>query len=96
MPPFFLHWKRAARHILLQYALKREESLRVVEVAKGTVVETLFTAEGSLGDRTSARMEENGAFVLELAMTTGFDQTETSMVLWAAPNAASTKGSYGR
>ncbi|CAN0546669.1 unnamed protein product [Ectocarpus sp. 12 AP-2014] len=41
-------------------------------------------------------MQENGAFVLELRMITGFDHTETRVVLWTAPNTDSGKGGYAR
>lgn len=60
------------------------------------MVDTLFEAEGTLDSRTSAHMEENGAFVLDLTMITGFDQAETQVVLWTAPNTESRKGGYAR
>lgn len=60
------------------------------------MVDTLFEAEGTLGSNAHAHMEENGAFVLELRMITGFDHTETRVVLWTAPNTDSGKGGYAR
>ena len=60
------------------------------------VVETLFEAEGTLGKRTRAHITATGAFVLDLTMTTGFDQTETTVVLWTAPETEGQKGTYAR
>lgn len=72
------------------------ESLRVVNVDSGAVLATLFEAEGTLGGGASARMGEDGAFILELRMITGFDRAETRVVLWSAPNTDSGKGGYSR
>ena len=72
------------------------ESLRVVNVDSGAVLATLFEAEGTLGGGASARMGEDGAFILELRMITGFDRAETRVVLWSASNTDSGKGGYSR
>lgn len=61
------------------------------------VVETLFQCDGTLGSGSSAHMDAaTGAFVLDFTMTTGFDHTETKMVLWTAPKTEGNKGSYAR
>ncbi|CAN0454989.1 unnamed protein product, partial [Ectocarpus sp. 8 AP-2014] len=52
------------------------KALRVVKTSTGAVAATLFEAEGTLGSSASAHMEENGSFVLDLTMITGFDRTE--------------------
>lgn len=70
--------------------------MRVVDVEKRAVTQTIFEAEGTLGSSASARMEENGAFVLELILITGFDRTETRLILWTAPNTESGHGGYAR
>ncbi|CBJ28671.1 conserved unknown protein [Ectocarpus siliculosus] len=72
------------------------KTLRVVNADSGAVVDTLFEAEGTLGSNAHAHMQENGSFVLELRMITGFDRTETRVVLWTAPNTDSGKGGYAR
>ncbi|CBJ28670.1 conserved unknown protein [Ectocarpus siliculosus] len=72
------------------------KALRVVKTSTGAVAATLFEAEGTLGSSASAHMEENGSFVLDLTMITGFDRTETRMVLWVAPNTESGSGGYAR
>ncbi|CAB1101350.1 unnamed protein product [Ectocarpus sp. CCAP 1310/34] len=72
------------------------KALRVVKTSTGAVTSTLFEAEGTLGSSASAHMEENGSFVLDLTMITGFDRTETRMVLWSAPNTESGSGGYAR
>ncbi|CAM9538820.1 unnamed protein product, partial [Ectocarpus sp. 13 AM-2016] len=72
------------------------KTLRVVNADSGAVVDTLFEAEGTLGSNAHAHMQENGAFVLELRMITGFDHTETRVILWTAPNTDSGKGGYAR
>lgn len=73
-----------------------QESLRVINVDSGAVIATLFEAEGTLGSGARARMGEDGAFILELRMITGFDRAETRVVLWSAPNTDSGKGGYSR
>lgn len=70
--------------------------LRVVNVETGVVIHTIFEAGGTLGHSASAHMQENGAFVLELTMITGFDRTQTRLVLWTAPNTESGHGGYAR
>lgn len=74
------------------------EALRVVNNDRGgKVVTTIFEAEGTLGSSASAHMEETGALVLDLTMITGFDRTETRLVLWTAPGSDSIgRGSYAR
>lgn len=72
------------------------EALRIVHVDSDAVVDTLFEGDGSLGKKSKAHMEASGAFVLDLTMITGFDRTETKVVLWTAPNTEGNKGSYGR
>ncbi|CAM9343925.1 unnamed protein product, partial [Scytosiphon promiscuus] len=71
-------------------------ALRVANIDTGAVMSTLFEAEGTLGNSAVAHMEENGSFVLELRMITGFDHTETRAVLWTAPNTNRGKGGYAR
>ena len=73
-----------------------EETLRVVQTDNDAVVATLFEAEGTLGKRTRAHIATTGAFVLDLTMTTGFDQTETTVMLWTAPETEGRKGTYAR
>lgn len=68
----------------------------MADAENGSVVTTLFEADGTLGGSASAHMDDNGAFVLDLTMITGFDRTETRMVLWTAPNTESGKGGYAR
>lgn len=70
--------------------------MRVVKVETGAVIQTIFEAEGTLGHSASAHMREDGAFVLELIMITGFDRTQTRQVLWTAPNTESGHGGYAR
>ena len=60
------------------------------------MVHTIFEADGTLGHSASAHMKEDGAFVLELIMITGFDRTQTRQVLWTAPNTESGHGGYAR
>lgn len=76
--------------------LRVKGSLRVVNTDTGAVDTILFEAEGTLGNSAVAHMEENGSFVLELRMITGFDHTETRAVLWTAPNTGRGKGGYAR
>eukprot|EP00903_Cladosiphon_okamuranus_P010618 g10041.t1 len=71
-------------------------ALRVFNVQTGVVIQTIFEAEGTLGQSASAHMEESGAFVLELIMITGFDRTQTRQVLWTAPNTECGRGGYSR
>eukprot|EP00752_Nemacystus_decipiens_P002572 g2410.t1 len=71
-------------------------ALRVVNAETGTVIQTIFEAEGTLGNNASAHMKEDGAFVLELIMITGFDRTQTRLELWTAPNTESGSGGYAR
>lgn len=72
------------------------DALRVADVDTGTVIQTIFEAEGTLGHSASAHMEEDGSFVLELIMITGFDRTQSRLVLWTAPNTESGHGGYAR
>lgn len=88
-PTDYLPALRALNHI-------SKGSLRVVLTDTGVVVETLFEAEGTLGKRASAHITTTGAFVLDLTMTTGFDQAETTVVLWTAPDTEGRKGTYVR
>lgn len=68
----------------------------MVNVETEAVIQTVFEAEGTLGNSASAHLEESGAFVLELIMTTGFDRTQTRLVLWTAPNTECGRGGYSR
>lgn len=59
-------------------------------------MDVLFECDGMLSKSTAAHLSASGAFVLDLTMITGFNRTETTTVLWSAPNTDGHRGTYAR